>query len=182
MKVDLKQAVKYFFSNPSLELVFIEAISNSIDANATEIGIVITIEEFSKPETLEIEIKDNGDGFTEERFEKFCKLMKVEESSHKGIGRLEFLSYFEKIDVSSNYNYQKRRFVYSNDFDAKSDVIAINNDKKETILKFSNYYLSKIKTHDYLKPSKLKKRILEEFYPRLYILKQENKNLVYQSH
>ena len=154
-----------------------EAISNSLDAEATEIEINISIKEFGKPDSLKIEIKDNGVGFTDERFDKFSKLMEVEEASHKGIGRLVFLSYFENVEISSKYNKKHRVFNYSNEFDEKSKVDNIDSDLKETKLKFSNYYLSKIKAHDYLKPNALKKKILENFYPRLYNLKQDGKKL-----
>jgi len=178
MKINLKQAVKYFFSNPSLELVFIEAIANSIDAEATEIDIAISIEEFSKPETLKISIKDNGLGFTNDRFVKFSKLMEVEETSHKGIGRLVFLSYFKNVAVSSKFQKKHRTFQYSNDFDEKKFKLdPTDDDTQETILAFSSYYLTKIGKQDYLKPSYLRKKILEEFYPRFYIMKQEGKEL-----
>ncbi len=43
MKINLKQAVRYFFNNPSLELVYVEAVANSIDAGATKIDIEIEI-------------------------------------------------------------------------------------------------------------------------------------------
>ena len=178
MKINIPQAVKYFFSNPSLELVFIEAIANSIDAEATEINISINIKEFNKPETLKIIINDNGVGFTDERFEKFSKLLEVDENNHKGIGRLVFLSYFKNVDIKSKYNNKQRTFRYSNDFDEKSKVVDINeNEKHSTELIFSDYYLTKIKTHDFIRPITLRKRILEEFYPKLYLMKQEGKFL-----
>ncbi|NVO09041.1 MAG: ATP-binding protein [Bacteroidales bacterium] len=178
MDINLKQAVKYFFSNPSLELVFIEAIYNSIDAESTEINVEISIQEFSKPETLKITIKDNGVGFTNERFAKFSRLLEVDETSHKGIGRLVFLSYFERVDIISKYGRNQRTFRYSNDFDEKkANIVPIDEDVNETSLSFSNYYLSKIGKHEYLKPSYLRKKLLEEFYPRLYLMKQEKKKL-----
>ena len=99
MRVNTKQAVKLFFNNPSLEQVFKEAIANSLDANATKISVNIFIESFERQETLQITITDNGDGFTDERYEKFCELLSVEEDSHKGVGRLVYLSYFNKIEI-----------------------------------------------------------------------------------
>ena len=36
MKVNTKQAIKIFFQNPSLDMVFKEAIANSLDAKATK--------------------------------------------------------------------------------------------------------------------------------------------------
>jgi hypothetical protein len=177
MRINLPQAVKYFFPNPSLELVFIEAIANSIDAESTVVDIQISIEKFSNPKTLKITITDNGKGFTNERFDKFSKLLEVQENSHKGIGRLVFLSYFEEIDISSIYEGKHRTFQYSNDFDEKSKVIETDIKGNETNLIFNQYYLSKIRSHESIKPIALKKKILEEFYPRFYLMKQENKEL-----
>ena len=110
MKINLKQAVKYFFNNPSLELVYIEAVANSIDAEASVIDIEISLDEISKPETLSILIRDNGVGFTDKRFNKFAELMKVEDDSHKGLGRLVFLSYFNKVDITSYFGKKKEPF------------------------------------------------------------------------
>ena len=96
MDINVKQAVKLFFANPSLEMVFFEAIANAIDADATDIKIQINLDEFNKPDTLTIKIIDNGVGLTDERFGKFSELLKVDEDTHKGVGRLVFLSYFKR--------------------------------------------------------------------------------------
>ena len=82
MRVNTKQAVRLFFQNPSLEQVFKEAIANSLDANATNIKVNVFIDSFEKQETLQLTISDNGEGFTEKRYEKFCELLKVEEDTH----------------------------------------------------------------------------------------------------
>ena len=178
MKINLKQAVKYFFHNPSLELIYIEAIANSLDANATKIDIEIVLEEISKPETLEVIVRDNGEGFTDKRFSKFAELMKVEDDGHKGLGRLVFLSYFTNVNVVSHYNKKKRVFEYSTNFDESSTVSEeVGKEKSKTELRFSGYHLKKIATHDFVKPSYLKQRLLEEFYPRLYLMKTEGKKL-----
>ena len=97
MKVKLSQAVKMFFGNSSLEMVYFEAIANALDAHATEISIKISADAFNQPETLRIEISDNGEGFTDERYTKFSNLFDVDESSHKGLGRLVYLSYFDNM-------------------------------------------------------------------------------------
>lgn len=175
MDINVKQAVKLFFANPSLEMVFFEAIANAIDADATDIKIQINLDEFNKPDTLTIKIIDNGVGLTDERFGKFSELLKVDEDTHKGVGRLVFLSYFKKIAISSTYEKKHRTFTFSNDFDGKSNVVDIDSNEHGTTLTYEDYYLKKIKSHDYLRPSTLKIRILEEFYPRLYLLKQEGR-------
>ena len=63
MKVKLGQAVKMFFGNSSLEMVYTEAVANALDAEASEININIWADALNKPNTLEITIKDNGIGF-----------------------------------------------------------------------------------------------------------------------
>lgn len=178
MNVNIKQAVKLFFANPSLELVYFEAIANSLDADATEIDISLSIEEFSKPESLLITIKDNGVGFTDERFAKFKELLKVEEESHKGVGRLVFLSYFKNINITSYYNNKKRVIEFSELFDGKSEITDAPSQNTGTTIAFKNYYRRKIASHDYLRPEMLIKRIKEEFYPRLYLLKKQSKDVI----
>ena len=64
MKVNTKQAIKIFFQNPSLDMVFKEAIANSLDANATKIDVHVFIDSYDKQETLKVTITDNGEGFT----------------------------------------------------------------------------------------------------------------------
>ena len=111
MKVKLGQAVKMFFGNSSLEMVYFEAIANALDANATKINISISVEELNRPETLKIKISDNGEGFTDNRYKRFSNLFDTEESSHKGLGRLVYLCYFNKIKISSFYEKTKKREV-----------------------------------------------------------------------
>ena len=60
MNVNTRQAIKLFFQNPSLDMVFKEAIANSLDANATKIDVHVFIDSFEKQETLVVEIIDNG--------------------------------------------------------------------------------------------------------------------------
>ena len=73
MEIETASAIKLFFPNPSLTLVFYEAIANCFDAGATNIDIDISIQSFSLPSSLNIKICDNGDGFNDENFERFKK-------------------------------------------------------------------------------------------------------------
>ncbi len=180
MKVNIKQAIQLFFSNPSLDMVFIEAIANSLDANASHIDINISIDELGKQESLELMIKDNGIGFTDTRYEKFCKLLQVEDNSHKGIGRLVYLYYFDKIEISSKYNNKYRTFLYDSNFDEENSnmhIEDIDSSIQETILTFKECTLRRLSSYSVILPDYLKKRILEEFLPRFYILKKEGRNI-----
>ena len=175
MKVKLSQAVKMFFSNSSLEMVYFEAIANALDANATEIDIKISVNAINQPATLQIEIADNGVGFTDERYQKFSKLFDVEESLHKGLGRLVFLFYFENIKVTSFYDKTKKRtFDFSEGFEEENfDEIDVEERQSGATFQMTKYSLQKIAKADYIQPQKIKQRLLEEFYARLFQLKKD---------
>ena len=179
MKVNTKQAVKLFFQNPSLEQVFKEAIANSLDANATKINVNIQIDSFEKQETLQVEITDNGDGFTDIHYDKFCELLKVDEETHKGVGRLVYLSYFNKIEVSSYFNGKHRTFTFNDEFDKeKTDMVLTNSSetKQETTLTFKDCSMQRLSSYTVITPDNLHKQILQEFYPRFYMLKNAGKD------
>lgn len=179
MKVKLSQAVKMFFGNSSLEMIYFEAIANSLDANATEIEIKISAKALNQPETLQIAILDNGEGFIDERYKKFSKLFDVDESTHKGLGRLVYLCYFEDIKVTSYFDKTKKRtFDFSEGFEEeKFDLIDIPERKSGTSFIMTNYVLQRIAKGDYIHPKKIKQRILEEFYARLFQLKKQGKTV-----
>ena len=180
MQVNIKQAIRLFFSNPSLDMVFIEAIANSLDADASKISICISIDELGKQETLKITVQDNGVGFTQERYGKFCKLLQVEDSTHKGVGRLVYLYYFDTIEVSSIFNKQRRTFLYNTSFDeANSNMVLepIDSQEQRTILNFSNCTLKRLSSYNSILPDSLKRMILEEFLPRFYVYKEEGKEI-----
>lgn len=180
MEVDVKKAVKMFFSKSSFEMVYFEAIANALDANATKIDIIISYDarKGKSIENLSLQIKDNGVGFDDSRYGKFCKLFNVEESTHKGLGRLVYLCYFDTIQVESVYNQSNKRiFTFSEAFHGKDDdnVTSISNTSNGTILKMSGFSGEKIHKTDYINPSYLKKSILEYFYPRFYRESKINK-------
>ena len=175
MKVKLSQAVKMFFGNSSLEMVYFEAIANALDANATEIEIKIFAKALNQPETLQIEISDNGEGFTDDRYTKFSKLFDVDESTHKGLGRLVYLCYFEDVKVISYFNKTaKRIFNFSEGFEEeKFKIEEVEERTSGTSIKMTDYVPQKIAKGDYIQPKKIKQRILEEFYSRLFHLKKK---------
>jgi hypothetical protein len=179
MKVKLGQAVKIFFGKSSLDMVYFEAIANSLDANATEITIDITGGALSKPDTFEIKISDNGEGFTNERYKKFSKLFDVDEGSHKGLGRLVYLCYFDKVSISSHFDSTKKRdFIFNDEFNEDNGkVIDVKKANSGTVIKMSNYTLSKLKQYSFVDAAWLKNRILEEFYSRFFKIQKEEKEI-----
>lgn len=160
-----------FFGSASLEMVYVEAVANALDAGATEIDIEIAMQADNKPETLSLRIADNGVGFTDERYKKFCNLFDVQESTHKGVGRLVYLSYFDSIDVVSFFdNDRKRTFTFTEDFNESKARIDDGQVGMGTVLSMNGYLLGKIAKRDYVQPEALKKRLLQEFYVRLFDL------------
>ena len=177
MEIETSSAIKLFFPNPSLVLVFFEAIANSLDAEATEIGIHISMQSFAAASTLSVKVTDNGKGFNDESFERFKTLMKPLDSYHKGIGRLVFLDYFSQIEIESQWGNNCRRFVYNQGFNGESKLEELVNEKPPcTTLTFSGFLKDKVKSYDDLKPDILKERIISEFLLTLSDLKKQNIN------
>ena len=77
MEVNIKQALKVFFSKSSFEMIYFEAFANALDAGATD--FYIDIKQGKELKELSLVLTDNGIGFTDERFRKFGKLFDVEE-------------------------------------------------------------------------------------------------------
>jgi hypothetical protein len=137
MDINVKNAANYFFPNPSLETVYFEAIANSIDAEATQIWIKINIDDFSNVSSFDLEISDNGNGFTDKNFQKFSSLLEVDKKTHKGIGRLVYLQYFDEIEVESFFNNQSRQFTFNENFNGKSKSVDTKNKDNRTTFYFS---------------------------------------------
>ena len=104
MEVNIKQALKMFFSKSSFEMIYFEAFANALDANATKFNINISLSNYGELHNLIVTLSDNGVGFNDVRFGKFSKLFDVEEQSHKGLGRLVYLCYFDKVEVKSVFD------------------------------------------------------------------------------
>lgn len=178
MDIETSSAIKLFFPNPSLALVYYEAIANSLDANATNISIDISIQSFTASDTLSVKISDNGTGFTDESFGRFKTLMKPKDGFHKGIGRLVFLNYFRNVEIQSEWQNFRRRFVFKENFDGKSET-DVSKDyafEDKTTLTFTGFSKEKVKTYDDLKPAKIKEKIIFHFLPTLNDLRDQGRD------
>jgi len=168
MDIETSGAIKLFFPNPSLVQVYFEALANALDAGATEIKIQIEIRSFEEPKTLRLTITDNGNGFTDESFERFKTLLKPRDDFHKGLGRLVFLNYFERVEVTSVWGKNRRAFVFKEQFDGNAPLHDLAEEQSNsTSLVFTNFAGERIRSYDDLKPGSLKGRIIEHFLPTL---------------
>ena len=136
MEVNVKQAQKMFFSKSSFEMIYFEAFANALDAGATTFNINIELSAKEQIQNLSITIEDNGCGFTDEHFRKFSKLFDVDERTHKGLGRLVYLCYFDNVHIESVYDKNKKRiFDFDENFNGKSVIQDCQEEYTGTILK-----------------------------------------------
>ncbi len=184
MEVNLKQAISMFFSQSSFDMVYLEAVANALDAGASNIQIHFSASTLSNEKSFNLVISDNGIGFTDERYKKFCRLLDVDkdDKAHRGLGRLVYLFYFDKVKVSSHYNgNQYREFNFDNDFGAQkadnSSTLEDNHDSG-SILEMTGYNLKKLKTADFANAEWIRRRILKKFYSLLYKAKKENRDII----
>lgn len=176
MDIETSGAIRLFFPNPSLTLVYFEALANALDAGATDVSINIDVQAFDKPDTLKITVSDNGDGFTDENFERFRKLLRPRDKFHKGIGRLVFLNYFARVDVDSSREKWRRTFTFKDGFDGNAPLQNLAEQQEaKTTLAFSGFAKERVKSYDDLKPDALKPLLIEQFLPTLDARKREGK-------
>ncbi len=173
MKINISKAIKQFFPNPSLDMVYFEAIANCLDAGATKIQLKINIHSYDDPKSFRISVEDNGSGFSDRGFQRFCELLETDSADNKGLGRLVFLNYFGQAIYDTLSEDRPRSFILNKEFDkecSKTSSLSTNGTK----LVLNNYKLMSIKTYDYLRAETLAKSIQLHFLPRLFLLNQQN--------
>ena len=177
MEVNVQKAVKMFFSNSSFEMIYSEAFANALDAGANEIRINISL--LDPTQNLNLEISDNGVGFDDCRFGKFSKLFDVEEQSHKGLGRLVYLCYFERVYVESTYQggTKKRTFTFNDGFNGENTVEEIEPCPCGSSFFMRGFTGERLYRNDNINPNHIKSLLMENFYMRLYKKRLKNKRI-----
>lgn len=179
MEVNVQKAVKMFFSNSSFEMIYSEAFANALDADANEIRINISLPDPTQLQNLNLEISDNGVGFDDCRFGKFSKLFDVEEQSHKGLGRLVYLCYFERVYVESTYQggTKKRTFTFNDGFNGENTVEEIEPCPCGSSFFMRGFTGERLYRNDNINPNHIKSLLMENFYMRLYKKRLKNKRI-----
>lgn len=171
LPMDMSFAIKKFFPSPTFTQIFDETVANALDAGADTISIRIVAE------PLSMTIGDNGAGFTDERFERFSRLMEPKDVHHKGLGRLIYLHYFSLVSVKSVFGDKKRTFKFSNAFEGNSEIKKkTTEDAPGTIIHFDQFIRHRLHSKDDIRPENIKRRLLEHFLPILHDLKTNGKN------
>jgi hypothetical protein len=178
LEVETDNAAEHFFPNPSFAQIYSEAVTNALDAGATNVVVSVAIREFLAPDTLRLTIADNGDGFTDENFERFKRLLKPRDEMHKGLGRLIYLRYFTEVDVSSGFGTILRRFRFQSDFTPRDELPkGTHAGPNQTKLTFKHFKNQRLKSYDDLRPKAIKERLMIELLPRLYEAQKQKKDL-----
>lgn len=124
-----------------------EGVVNSIQSNSE--NIIVEIKKTQSPELKlnpkdkreeyveEIIIKDDGDGFNPENFNSFNKINSTYKLKYggKGVGRLSWLVFFEKVVVKSTYKAEDKYMYREFTFDLNNDVEVI----EEKVIKDENF-------------------------------------------
>lgn len=180
MEVNIAQAQKIFFSRSSFEMIYFEAFANALDANATTVDIDIHLKDKDAIQNLALVIKDNGEGFTDARFAKFGKLFDVDEPTHKGLGRLVYLCYFENIHVESIFSPEHKRIFDFNENFISTDcqIESIQNGSLGTVLKMTRFSGDRLAKNEFIRPLYIKNALLERFYMKFYKAKLAGQRIV----
>lgn len=176
MRIKPSKASRHFLKNPYFELVYREAVANALDAGANEIKINIGIDAFSKEKTLKLTIEDDGVGFTDDNYNRFAELLETEDKSHKGLGRLAYMYYFDSVKIDSWFGEgQKRELLFDDNFDKGMgwDAIQDPGHAQGTRLTFGGFTSQKLWAADNIRPVAIKNLLLKEFLLILYKRKQD---------
>jgi len=181
MIVTTKQIVKKLPTNLKLLSVLNEAITNSIQANATEIEIYFyTIDNNLFGDTKKVKnvsIIDNGDGFTDDNLDSFNHYMSEYKQTLgcKGIGRFTYLTICEKVEFESYNNNKSIKFNFSIDTEIINPM-TIENTKfqNKTKLNFINIRDREVSTDLSLEA----KEIINHFLSIFKFMVDENKNIL----
>lgn len=169
MNVNIKAVVEEL-KKITIENVIYEAITNAIQANATNIQLkIFTHSLIENDKTLcvdRLEIIDNGDGFNDKNLESFNSY-RSDYKKHlgcKGVGRFIFLKLFKNIEITSQNK------IINFDFNGVK-VDKLNNNLK-THISFLNPINSPIINLD-----NIQEGIKEHFLVYFQMLKNTNKNV-----
>lgn len=102
----------------------------------------------------------------------------VEEQSHKGLGRLVYLCYFDKVEVKSVFDNSKQRvFEFNEAFDKDCTITEIEPTLNGSIFRMSGFTGERLGKNDYINPHYIKKALLENFYMKFYKAKLAGKQI-----
>lgn len=177
--------------------VILEAITNSVHANSTEIVCYLNSndnlltdenEEIGAIRVDSIKVVDNGDGLNDENFKSFStyrtKLKK--DLGCKGVGRFVFLKVYKKAHFDSSIvpEQAKKSFEFNLEFDTDNvDVTKTEVEFNRTSVSFDHlteaYYNQdrKLDRRVELDISKIREKVLINLIPTLFFYKEQGRKI-----
>ena len=161
------------FNQPiPFEQPLIETIANSLEANASEIEIILSVDE-SQTQIEDKNIKiirringftiiDNGDGFTSQNIDSFTKFKSnlKRKIGCKGVGRFTWLKVFEDIKIESQTTDTYVKF----DFNKNFSIDSINTQENFSSKTYTKITFSNVTTtyKRFANPNKKKEKDIDE--------------------
>lgn len=172
---------------------FKEALNNSLEAIKTKnsksdeyknaqifVNIFVKKDSANELRLDYLEIKDNGSGFTEKGFERFCRYMDISKGfNNKGTGRFYLIKAFDKAIYKSTCELKKGFYNVEFNFSAlnpATDMFIHVNKEEISETGFTGTTLTLypreeeyIKYNLFLDLEKLKQKVLENFLPEFLL-------------
>lgn len=172
---------------------FKEALNNSLEAIKTKnsksdeyknaqifVNIFVKKDSANELRLDYLEIKDNGSGFTEKGFERFCRYMDISKGfNNKGTGRFYLIKAFDKAVYKSTCELKKGFYNVEFNFSAlnpATDMFIHVNKEEISETGFTGTTLTLypreeeyIKYNLFLDLEKLKQKVLENFLPEFLL-------------
>ena len=181
MIVTTKQIVKKLPTNLKLLSVLNEAITNSIQANASEIEIyfyTLATDLFGDTRKVKnISIIDNGDGFTDKNIDSFNHYMSEYKQALgcKGIGRFTYLTICEKVEFESYNNNKNIKFNFNLETEEIKPIVMEN----EALVKKTKLNYINIENREVSSDLSVEaKEIINHFLSIFKFMVDENKNVL----
>lgn len=170
LQISTDRAIRDYFPQKSFWQIYFEAVHNAADAGATTVTIQVSSDGQVKDPQFDVEISDNGLGFQDDDFQRFAAIRDPKDPDHKGLGRLIYLAYFERVRVESVYEKGAKKlcrtFTFSRDWSANSKVVSVDPETPTgTKLSFRGFRMSKLAAAKYIRPGDVKQQIRDHFYP-----------------
>jgi len=180
VQVSTKQILKKLPSNLKITSILEEAITNSIQANASEIEVyfnTIPSELFDeKRKVKNLIIIDNGDGFTNENIDSFNHYLSdyKEALGCKGIGRFTYLTICESVKFKSFNNGKNIEFH----FDMNTEQISPIEISNEPLVKKTKVDFLNVQNKEVASDLKVEeKELINHFLSIFKFLVDDDKNL-----
>jgi hypothetical protein len=184
INVNIKNILRNIPNTIDVMQTIYEAITNSFDADATNITIT-----FFEKSNLEVglrtidsfTIEDNGEGFTQDNIDSFSEYLtpKKLDLGCKGVGRFTWLKVFEKVFIESQVNDYFVKILFDMNFSPNN---SISRTQKIGCIPFTKLTFSNLLNYQKrainIDLDQIKGDIIDYFLLKLSMMKYEKKSIL----